>query len=89
MSDDLDAFSPEDVWALAGPAGSKQDAALFLTAALTGLGMGEVLALEWWDVDFAGDAIRCPCDRLFHDLSGPRVVSLGDANVRSSRQTAV
>ena len=34
------------------------DGALFLTAAFTGLRMGELLALQWRDVDFSGDVIR-------------------------------
>ena len=40
VSDDLEAFSPEEVWALVRAGGSRQDGALFLTAAFTGLRMG-------------------------------------------------
>ena len=58
VSDDIDAFSPEEVHALVRAAGSKQDACLYLTAAFTGLRLGELLALQWRDVDFSGEAIR-------------------------------
>jgi integrase len=58
VSDDVDAFSPEEVWALVRAAGSEPDAAMYLTAAFTGLRMGELLALQWRDIDYPGDAIR-------------------------------
>lgn len=58
VSDDTDAFSPEEVHALVRAAASEQDAALFLTAAFTGLRLGELLALRWSDVDFGGQTIR-------------------------------
>jgi integrase len=56
-SDAIDAFSPEEVHALTRAAASKQDACLYLTAAFTGLRLGELLALRWSDVDFPRQAI--------------------------------
>ena len=51
-SGDFAVLSPDEVEALAGVAESEQDAALFTTAAFSGLRMGELRALRWSDVDF-------------------------------------
>jgi integrase len=70
-SGDLQVFSPEEVWALVRAAASDQDGALFLTAAFTGLRMGELLALRWRDVDFAGSAVRVRASYYAGNLTTP------------------
>jgi integrase len=54
----IDVFSREEVMALVRAAANDQDGVLYLTAAFTGLRLGELLALRWEDVDFEVDAIR-------------------------------
>ena len=52
-SGEFKTLRPDEVLHLARHANGQQDAALYLTAAFTGLRLGELLALRWHDVDFA------------------------------------
>lgn len=66
VPEDYDFYAVEEILALVREAeqptddtpASPQDAAVFLTAAFTGLRLGELLALRVRDVDFPADSIR-------------------------------
>ncbi len=71
-SGDYDFYSREEISALARAAASEQDAAIYLTAAMTGLRRGELVALRWRDVDFPGQAIRVRANYSFGELVTPK-----------------
>jgi integrase len=57
-SSDIDVLSAAEVRALVRATPTELHKTLFLTAAFTGLRMGELLALRWGEVDFAAETIR-------------------------------
>ncbi|UJA20582.1 site-specific integrase [Thermoleophilia bacterium SCSIO 60948] len=56
-SGDFNVLSPEEVAQVSRVADNEQDAALWVVAAFTGLRMGELRALRWGDIDFAGRTV--------------------------------
>jgi integrase len=54
----FDFYSPAEVAKLAVHAANQTDAAIYRTAAFSGLRMGELIALLWEDVDFDNHSLR-------------------------------
>lgn len=69
---EIEVFSPEEVLALVRAAEDRQDAAIHLTAAFTGLRQGELVALRWRDVDFAGSYVRVAGSYTNGHLTSPK-----------------
>jgi integrase len=71
-SGDFGVLSASEVEALMREADSPQDAALFGTAAYTGLRLGELRALRWRDVDFGKRLIHVRRSYVEHDEGVPK-----------------
>jgi integrase len=69
---EIEVFSTEEVMALIRAAASDQDAAIYLTAAYTGLRRGELVALRWRNVDFPRRHIRVTASYTERALSTPK-----------------
>jgi integrase len=69
---DLEVLEPEEVWALVRAAEDEQDAAIYLTAAFTGMRMGELRALRWRDVDFGRSIVRVRASYSMQWLTTPK-----------------
>ena len=57
-SSEIDVLSASEIRALVRETSTELHKAVFLTAAFTGLRMGELLALRWGEVDFPAETIR-------------------------------
>src|ERR671914_1396448 len=77
-STSIEIFSVEEIWALVRAAESEQDAAIFLTAAFTGLRRGELVALRWRDVAFTAKRVR-----VCGSFAGGRLTTPKSGKVRS------
>jgi integrase len=71
-SGDYDIYSGEEIDAIVRCAADNQDAGIYLTAALTGLRRGELLALRWRDIDFPGQAIRVRANLSYGEIVTPQ-----------------
>jgi integrase len=67
-----DFYSPEEIEQLGKGAASDQDRVIFLTAAFTGLRMGELIALRWGDVDFDTEALHVYGSYSLGTLTAPK-----------------
>ena len=76
---EFDTYNRDEVLALVAAADDPQDAAVYLTAAYTGLRQGELLALRWRDVDLVDNLLHVRAnytDRTEKVPKGKRVRSV-------------
>jgi len=71
-SGDYEIYSVDEIDRLVRAAANEQDAAIFLTAAMTGLRRGELIGLRWGDIDFSGQAIRVRANFSHGELVRPK-----------------
>lgn len=75
-SDDIHFLRPEEVHALVRCAVSGAydaiDRALYITAAMTGLRQGELLALRWRDVDWPASSVRVRSNYVLGEFGTPK-----------------
>lgn len=68
----IEVYSKEEVLALTRAARSEPEAALYLTAAFTGLRRGELLALRWRDIDFPAATVHVRQNLTSAGLTSPK-----------------
>lgn len=78
-SGEFKTLTPDEVRLAAANASSEQDAAMIVTAAFTGLRMGELLGLTWQDVDFANERVQVRRNYTDEQMKAPK-----SGKVRSS-----
>ena len=71
-SGDFRVLDPDEVRLLASAAETGEEAALYVTAAFTGLRMGELRALAWGDVDFARSLVHVRRSWSGGELTAPK-----------------
>jgi integrase len=71
-SGNLEVFTPSEVHALTRAADCERNAAVYFTAAFTGLRLGELVALRWSDVDFPRQSIRVRESYTHGQLTSPK-----------------
>jgi integrase len=74
---EFDTFTREEVELLATHAANAQDAAIFRTAAYTGLRQGELLGLAWRDVDFVAGLVHVRQNYTDRTLKIPKGKKVG------------